>query len=273
MTTHIPVPGAGHLGAGLFSVVFWLRALLALLYIGVPVLLAGTSVWWATHRARLDVPAGPVRRARVARLAGLAAGLIVGVLAIWFGQALLAPATVAVGYLFGVLTAELLGVPQPSGPLRVAALQTRYARRYAPQWSAPVLLSAGVLAVAAPAVLAVLPMVRYGPWNPDGKGARFTLPGAALHWPAAASVPPAAVAALALVVGGIALRRVALLPPVAVEQTGLDERARRNSARAVVAAVLAVELFVLAAATFTWSRGSWSGPASAWPSPLSWCGA
>jgi hypothetical protein len=50
-------------------------------------------------------------------------------------------------------------------------------------------------------------MVRYGPWSPDGKGARFTLPGAALHWPAAASVPLAAVAALALVVGGISLHR------------------------------------------------------------------
>ena len=36
-------------------------------------------------------------------------------------------------------------------------------------------------------------------------------------------------------------------PPVAVELPGLDECARRNSARAVIAAVLAIELFALAA--------------------------
>jgi len=48
---------------------------------------------------------------------------------------------------------------------------------------------------------------------------------------------------MAVVVGGIALRRVVLLPPVAAERPGVDERARRNSARAV----LAIELFALAA--------------------------
>jgi hypothetical protein len=30
--------------------------MLVLLYVGVPVLLVGTSVWWATRRARLDAP-------------------------------------------------------------------------------------------------------------------------------------------------------------------------------------------------------------------------
>ena len=80
---------------------FWVHALLVLLYIGVPVLLAGAATWWATRRARLDGPAGLVRRARLARLAGLAAGLILGVLAIRLGQELLAPASVAVGYLLG----------------------------------------------------------------------------------------------------------------------------------------------------------------------------
>ena len=62
-------------------------------------------------------------------------------------------------------------------------------------------------------------------------------------------------AVLALVAGGIALRRVVLLPPVAVEQPAVDERARRNSARAVIATVLAIELFALAAQATLASSG------------------
>ena len=159
-------------------------------------------------------------------------------------------------------------MPAPTGPLRVAALQTRYVRRYIPRWSVPVLLSAGVLAIAVPIVLAVLPAVRYGPFHPDALDApQIILPGGALQWPAAACVPPAALAVLALVVGGIALRRVVLLPPVAVEQPGVDERARRNSARAVIAAVLAIELFALAAQATLASNGV-AGPRARWRSSL-----
>ena len=139
------------------------------------------------------------------------------------------------------------------------------------------LLSAGVLAIAAPIVLAVLPTVRYGPWHPDALDApEIILPGGALQWPAAACVPPAALAVLALVVGGIALRRVVLLPPVAVEQPGVDERARRNSARAVIAAVLAIELFALAAQAILASNGvAVPGPVGGRPYLISrilvWC--
>jgi hypothetical protein len=270
MTTHDS--GAGPPGF------FWVQALLVVLYIGVPVLLVGAAVWWATRRARPDMPTGPVRRARSARLAGLAAGLILGVLAIQLGQELLAPASVAIGYLFGLLTAELLWVPVPTGPLRVAAIQTRHVRGYIPRWSVPVVLSAGVLAVAAPIVLAALPTVRYGPWHPDALDApQIILPGGVLHWPAAECVPSAALAVLALVVGGIALRRVVLLPPVAVEQPGVDERARRNSARAVIAAVLAIELFALAAQATLASNGvAVPGPVGGSPYLISrilvWCG-
>src|ERR1700722_5837211 len=154
-------------GVALPGFFLWVQALLVLLYIGVPVLLIGATVWGATRRARLDMPAGLVRRARSARLAGLAAGLILGVLAIQLGQELLAPASVAIGYLFGLLAAELLWVPAPTGPLRVAAIQTRYVCPYIPRWTVPVLLSGGVLAIAVPIVLAVLPAVHYGPWHPD----------------------------------------------------------------------------------------------------------
>jgi len=219
-----------------------------------------------------------VRRARAARLAGLAAGLLLGVLATRLGQGQLAPATVAVGYLFGLLAAELLWVPAPTGPLRVAALQTRYVRPYIPRWSVPVLISAGVLAIAVPVVLAVLPTVRYGPFHPDTLDApQIILRGGTLQWPAAACVPPAALAVLALVVGGIALRRVVLLPPVAVDQPGVDEHARRNSARAVIAAVLAIELFVLAAQATLASNGvAVPEPAGGVPYLISrvlvWCG-
>jgi hypothetical protein len=271
MTTHDS-------GAGPLGFFFWVQALLVLLYIGVPVLLVGAAVWWATRRARLDMPAGLVRRARSARLAGLAAGLILGVLAIQLGQELLAPASVAIGYLLGLLTAELLWVPAPTGPLRVAAIQTRHVRGYIPRWSVPVVLSAGVLAIAAPIVLAVLPTVRYGPWHPDSLDApQIILPGGVLHWPAAECVPPAALAVLAVVVGGVALRRVVLLPPVAVEQPGVDERARRNSARAVIAAVLAIELFALAAQATLASNGvAVPGPAGGLlyltSRILVWCG-
>jgi hypothetical protein len=268
--------------AGLPGLPFWVQALLVLFEIGIPVvfpvLLVGATVWWATRRARLDMPAGLVRRARLARLAGLAAGLILGLVAIHLGQGLLAPASVAIGYLFGLLTAELLWVPAPTGPLRVAAIQTRHVRGYIPRWSVPVVLSAGVLAVAAPIVLAVLPTLRYGPWRPDAQYApQIILPGAVLQWPAAACVPPAALAVLALVVGGIGLRRVVLLPLVAVERPGLDEGARRNSARAVLAAVLATELFALAAQAIlaSWGvqvPGPVGGPAYLISRILLWCG-
>ena len=245
-----------HSVAGLPVLFFWIQATLVLLYVGVPVLLVGTTVWWAARRARLDVPAGLVRRARSARLAGLAGGLLLGVLATRIGQEQLAPAAVAVGYLFGLLAAELLWVPAPTGPLRVAVLQTRYVRRYIPRWSVPVLVCAGVLAIAVPVVLAVLPTVRYGPFHPDALDApAIILPGGVLQWPAADCVPPAVLAVLALVAGGIALRRVVLLPPVAVEQPAVDERARRNSARAVIATVLAIELFALAAQATLASNG------------------
>jgi len=271
MTTHDSV-------AGLPAFFFWVQALLVLLYIGVPVLLVGATVWWSTRRARLDAPAGLVRRARLARLAGLAAGLILGVVAIQLGQELLAPASVAIGYLFGLLTAELLWVPAPTGPLRVAAIQTRHVRGYIPRWSVPVVLSAGVLAIAVPIVLAVLPTVSYGPWHPDALDApQILLPGGVLQWPAAECVPPAALAVLALVVGGLALRRVVLLPPVASGRPGLDEGARRNSARAVLATVLAIELFALAAQATLASNGvAVPGPGGGRPYLISrilvWCG-
>jgi hypothetical protein len=39
-----------HSGAGLPGFFFWVQATLVLAYVGVPVLLVGTSVWWAARR-------------------------------------------------------------------------------------------------------------------------------------------------------------------------------------------------------------------------------
>ena len=61
MTTHAST-------ACLPGLPFWLQALLVLFYIGIPVvipvLLVGAAVWWATSRARLDMPAWSAGRGR-----------------------------------------------------------------------------------------------------------------------------------------------------------------------------------------------------------------
>src|SRR6185437_3997926 len=97
----------------------------------------GATVWWATRRSRRDAADGlgaVARRARRGRLAGLTAGAVAGVVSIWSAQGLMAPALVAIGYLFGVLR-ELLSVPLPSGPVRTAVLVSREANRYLPRWA------------------------------------------------------------------------------------------------------------------------------------------
>lgn len=220
----------GHLPPGLWFFFFWLSTLLAIFYVGVPVLAVGVSVWWATFRARRDAPRWLVRRARAGRLTGIGAGALAGIVLTWFGRAMVAPAAVGVGYLSGVLIAELLTVPQPSGPLRVASLQPRNARRYLPRWAVPVAIVAAVPVMAGP--LAVIVANHYrAAW--DVTPALF--------------LPLAVVAALALILGAIALRRVELVPLAAQGEPGIDEGVRRNTARAVAGAVVGIELLLLAA--------------------------
>ena len=60
-------------------------------------------------------------------------------------------------------------------------------------------------------------------------------------------LPLAVVAALALGLGAIALRRVELVPLAAEGGPEVDEGIRRNTARAVAGAVVAIELLLLAA--------------------------
>jgi len=88
-------------GGGLWFLFFWISTLLAIFYVAVPVLAVGLSVWLATFRARRDVPRWLIRRARVGRLTGIGVGALAGVVLTWFGQAMVAPAAVGVGYLSG----------------------------------------------------------------------------------------------------------------------------------------------------------------------------
>jgi hypothetical protein len=213
----------------------------------VPTVVISASVWWATRRSRTGGTAGLARRARVGRLSGIAIGAAAGVVAVWSHQVWLGPTAVGAGYLLGVLAGELMSAPQPAGPVRVASLQARGARQYLPRGAAPVALGAGILAMAAPVVLAVLPRVTYGPWSPDPYDAQVILPGGRLSWPSPAlSVPLAVIAGLALLAGGVLARRVAALPqPVTGGQSGLQERERRNTGRAIAGAVLGIELLAV----------------------------
>ena len=226
MSSHVvfgPIPG-------LWFFVFLFSTLLAIVYIVVPVLAVGLSVWLATFRARRDVPRWLIRRARVGRLTGIGVGALAGIVLTWFGRGMVAPAAVGVGYLSGVLIAELLAVPRPSGPLRVASLQPRNARRYLPRWSVPVAVVAAVPVMAGP--LAVIVNNHYDYDSPVTP---------------ALFLPLAVVAALALGLGVIAMRRVELVPSAAEGGPEVDEGVRRNTARAVAGAVIGIELLLLAA--------------------------
>lgn len=220
----------GHIPAPMFLFFFWISTLLALVYVAIPVLFIGVSVWWATFRARRDAPRWLVRRARLGRLTGIGVGALVGVVFTWFGRGMVAPAAVGVGYLLGVLIAELLAVPQPSGPLRVASLRPRDARHYLPRWAVPVAVTAAVPVMAGP--LAVITANHYG------DAAQVT---------PALLLPLAVVGAVALGLGFIALRRVELVPLAVEGGPEADAGIRRNTARAVAGAVIGIELLLLAA--------------------------
>jgi hypothetical protein len=229
--------------------IFWMNLRLSLIWVGVPALVVGASVWWATRRARADGMAALARRARIGRLAGIVIGAAAGMVAVWYNQVWLAPTAVGAGYLAGVLAGELVSPSPPAGSLRVASLQARGARQYLPRGSVPVAVGAGLLVMVAPVVLALLPQVSYGPWRPDPYDTRVVLPGGTTSWPPPGlSVPLAVIAGLALLAGGVLMRRVAALPqPMGAGQPGPQERARRNAGRAIAGAVLGIELLAVGA--------------------------
>jgi hypothetical protein len=192
-------------------------------------------------------------RARHHRLVGLGVGAAAGVVLIWSAHGELAPAMLAIGYLFGVL-GELLAVPVPSGEVRTAGLETRQARRYLPRWAVWVAVVSGAISVLAPLLFAMLPRVSYGPWSPDADP-RFVLPGDTLSWPSVGtSLPFAAIAVLGVVAGGLLARRITLLPPVS-EDPVVDEQIRCRIGRAGAGAVLGIEVLVVAALAIVASGG------------------
>jgi hypothetical protein len=219
-----------------FGFVFWVRLGLVAIWVGLPTLLAVVLVWR--------------KKARSGQLAGIGIGALVGVLAVWLAQLWLAPIAVVAGYLLGMLSG-LRTAPPPTGLVRVASLQPRTVSRYVPRWAMLVAFIAAAVTIVAPAVLAVVPAAKYGPWHPFDGEPRITLPGATLAWPSAELWAPLAVAAAgALVVGALLIRRVMRLP-----QSGLPESTRRNAARTITGTVVGVELLALGALTLFTSSG------------------
>lgn len=213
---------------------FWIIGLSAL-FVGPPALIVGASVLISTRRSRRGSarPASQssqtVRRARSGRLGGLGLGALVGAVAFLAGFGLIAPMLVAVGYLVGVLVAELRPATRPTGPIRKASLQARSAWPYLPRWVVPAIVAAAGLALIAPVLFAT---VAAPPPNYFG-------------WMLALSVPLTVIAVVA--VGGFVLlmARLAALPqPEPATKDGTD-RDRANTARAIAGAVLGIELLAL----------------------------
>ena len=220
---------------------FWIIGLSAL-YIGPPVLIVGSAVWISTRRSKRrqgghdgpDGPDGPAGKAahhaRIGRLGGLVVGAFAGAVAFLAGFGLLAPILVAVGYLAGVLIAEMRP-SRPTGPVRVASLQARNAWQYLPPRVLPAIVATAALALLAPILFIAVP-----PPASMQNGSMI-----------AVSLPIALTVVIALAGLVLLMARVAALPqPVSQDQNGAG-RDRANTARAIAGAVLGIELLALGA--------------------------
>jgi hypothetical protein len=218
----------------------WFLIIGSAFFVGPPVLIVGTSVWISTRRAKRGQgnqgressqdgdAAQAVRYARIGRFGGLLVGALAGAVVIVAGFRLLAPIIVAVGYLAGVLIAELRPT-RPTGPVRAASLQARDAWQYLPRWLVPGIVAAAVLALVALVLFAVIPLTNGLPHG----------------WMIVVSLPLAVIAVLA-VTGLIPLMaRVAALPQPASPDQYAVGRTRANAARAIGGAVLGIELLAL----------------------------
>ncbi len=226
-----------------FTMWLWIIGLSAL-FVGTPVLIVGTSVLISTRRSRrgparqasqasqtnhMSQASQTVRRARIGRLGGLGLGALVGTVAFLAGFGSIALVLIAVGYLVGVLVAELRPATRPVGPIREASLRARSAWHYLPRWVVPVIVVATALALIAPVLFAAVP-----PPAGTGKG-----------WLIAMSAPLTLIAVGALGALVLLLARLAALPqPRPYEKDGAV-RDRANTARAIAGAVLGIELLAL----------------------------
>lgn len=247
-------------------VLIWYWLILAGIAIGVPAIIIVSALLLRARASRSALRAtgqraGPARAqiSRVTRcgLAGLGVGALIGVALIAASRGGLAVLGCAGGYLGGLLVGEYTGQPPARPPVRYARLLARRPAEYLPRWAAAAVLLSTALVVAAPVAFAVAPTVSYGNWHPS-PGTGFTLPGGHTSWP---PVFPgaAAAAALALAVLGIGaagLRRIAARPgPADDDAMTVDEVLRRQAGRAMIGAVLGIELITLAALLIAGSSG------------------
>ncbi|MGH3304220.1 MAG: hypothetical protein ACRDOK_21585, partial [Streptosporangiaceae bacterium] len=198
-----------------------------------------------------------VRRVTRCGLAGLGVGALIGAALIADNRGALAVLGCAGGYLAGLLVGEYTGQPPTREPVRSARLLARRPADYLPRWAAAAALLSAALVVAAPIAFAVAPTVRYGNWHPF-PGASMTLPGGQTSWPPVfPGTAAAALLALAVLgIGAAGLRRVAARPgPADDDAATFDEVLRRQAGRAMVGAVLGLELITLAALLIAGSQG------------------
>jgi hypothetical protein len=182
------------------------------------------------------------RTTRRWRLAGLAAGLGVGVITAYQGALgrglLLAAPLLALCVLAGVLVGELR-VSRPQGPVRSAGLAVRRVRDYVPR-------ALGAAVGAATTLLVVVGALTTAAGSPDdlGRAGRqlfrrcsATMAEGRGAWPGSFyTVPLTVVVACGLVAAGLAMTRVVRRPRQSGD-VGVDDALRRSAAEAVTAAV------------------------------------
>lgn len=228
------------------TVWFWWRLQDAGILIGLPAIAILVTVWWSTHRGRVDLSDRPARRVFYGRLGGLGVGVIAGMTAWWFDFGFETSFVIA-GYLMGVLLGELLAAPKPNGPVRIASLRPRTGRSYVPRWPTRLAVAAALVTAVSPVLFALLPRLHYASYT--------GLPAGTATWPTLTISAPLALGAIGvLLVGAAVVERLVALPPVTMDPP-ISERARSNSVRAAVGAVLGIELLFLAYTMFGASLG------------------
>jgi len=247
----------------------WLWLIVAGIAIGVPVIVITAALLLRARAARatlresghLTGPArGHVTRVTRCGLVGLGVGALtaLALVADYRRPGVLAVLACACGYLGGVLLGEYTGQPPARGPVRAARLQARRPTDYVPRWAAAAAALSAVLVLAAPIAFAVAPVIHY-PGCPPGWHC-VSSPGWVQRdqtaWPAwPGTVTAAAVVAAALVLGAAGLRRIAARPGPAGGSEQVDDVLRHQAGRAILGAVLGLEMLVLGYLLLTGSAG------------------
>jgi hypothetical protein len=248
----------------------WIWLVLASIGIGVPAIVIGTAVLLRARAARVTLRqsgqlTGPasahVRRVTRCGLAGLGVGALIAVTLFADhrpgGLGILA---FACGYLGGVLVGEYTAQPPARGLVRAARLLARRPADFVPRWAVGAAALSAVVVLASPIAFAAAPAIHY-PGCPRGwqciTSAGEPVPGGQTSWPAWPDMAAAAaLVAAAVVVGAAGLRRIAARPgPAGDPGQVADDALRRQAGRAILGAVLGLEMFVLATVLILGSNG------------------